>query len=103
MAKGKGQFKSGKQKTGGRKKGSKNKISGLLRETLTTIVEDYYSGKFASDLIRLTPATRSFLMKDLAEYVLPKLQRVEQFQGDGKGNPVPRKQIKFSDGTIIEL
>lgn len=66
------------RKTGGRVKGTPNKpkpSQEVVNNTLSPAVADYYSsGKFAEDLIELTPKERITVMERLTNYVLPKKQ-----------------------------
>ncbi len=64
------------QKTGGRDKGTPNKVTKLLRELVTGLTEDLYEDVLR-DVTKLTPKERVDVWVKLLEYGLPKLQRVE--------------------------
>lgn len=69
-------FEKGREKTGGRKKGTPNKATSFLREKVVAIWEDQYDS-FLKDLKDLEPKDRCRLMVDLLQYALPKLSSVE--------------------------
>ena len=67
MAKGK--------KTGGRKAGTPNKTSAIVRSAIADVVDKYFnSATFESDVADLDPKDRISAMEKLEAYVLPKLQ-----------------------------
>jgi hypothetical protein len=57
----------------GKPKGAKNKITGLLRETITGFLENNFD-QIQRDFKKLTPKDRAKLYVDLLQYGLPKLQ-----------------------------
>jgi NADPH:quinone reductase-like Zn-dependent oxidoreductase len=62
-----------RQKTGGRQKGSLNKITSITRESITNVVADYFGGqKFKDDIDVLKAGGRLGAMTDLAKIVVPK-------------------------------
>lgn len=63
------------KKTGGRKAGTPNKVSGAIRKAISNAIDGYYtSDQFISDLSALKPVERVTAMEKLAQYALPKLQ-----------------------------
>lgn len=74
-------YTKGRNKTGGRNKGTPNKTTGELREHLQTIVEGF-ADQVEKDLKGLPPRERVNLWLRLAEFVLPKLQRTELVENE---------------------
>lgn len=63
------------RKTGGRKAGTPNKVSGAIRKAISNAIDGYYtSAQFIEDLSALKPVERVMAMEKLAQYALPKLQ-----------------------------
>lgn len=69
-------FQKGKEKTGGRTKGTPNKVTEDLREKVSHILESQYE-TILKDLNKLEPKDRINIWIKLLEYALPKLQRSE--------------------------
>lgn len=69
-------FEKGKQKTGGRAKGTPNALNRELREVVRELVEGNVD-RIRADLEALEPRERVSAWLKLAEFVLPKLQRSE--------------------------
>jgi len=69
-------FEKGKQKTGGRAKGTPNVANRDLREVVRALVEDN-AEQVRQDLAALDPKERVSAWLKLAEFLLPKLQRTE--------------------------
>lgn len=69
-------FTKGKNKTGGRKKGTPNVITRDLREVVRELVEGN-AERIRQDLEALDPKERVNAWLKLTEFVLPKLRRVE--------------------------
>ena len=62
-------------KTGGRTKGTPNKITRDIREKLAVVTSKYYNSKlFAADIAALEPKDRVTIMEKLTNYVAPKMQ-----------------------------
>jgi vacuolar-type H+-ATPase subunit E/Vma4 len=84
----------------GRPKGSQNKDTKKLRESLQKIVEDHMD-KFPDWLERVAeanPAEAIKLISAMSEYVLPKLSRKDvDLTSNGEQIEIPT--IKFTDGT----
>ena len=63
------------RKTGGRVKGTANKLTYHLREKLSDIVTTYYfSQQFADDMAALEPRERVAAVEKLTAYAAPKQQ-----------------------------
>lgn len=65
--------RKGTEKTGGRKKGTPNKISGTVKEWITSII-DTNRYQFEEDLELLEPGERVRVISNLLQYVTPKMQ-----------------------------
>lgn len=69
--------KKGSPKTGGRQKGTENKITRFTRDVLKGVIEEYTSsGKLDQDLLMLEPKDRLVIMERFMQYTLPKMQSV---------------------------
>lgn len=90
--------KQGK-KTGGRQKGTPNKLTKKVRETITDIVSNYFSSdKVESDIELLKPKERVEVMEKLAAYCIPKLQSVDlDADIDAKASVVSARLKTMSD------
>lgn len=63
------------KKTGGRVKGTPNKLTQAIRECLSQVTSGYYnSERFTNDLDALEPRDRVALMERLTQYIVPKMQ-----------------------------
>ena len=65
----------GKGRLGGRVKGTPNKVSGTVKEWITSIIDTNRS-KFEKDLADLEPGERVKVISNLLQYVTPKMQSV---------------------------
>ncbi len=64
-----------RQKTGGRQKGSENKVTKLNKLIITDMLQDYHdSGLMAQDFMELEPKDRISCAEKMMQYVLPKMQ-----------------------------
>lgn len=61
----------GTPKTGGRKKGTPNKVTASLREWITELIDNERE-RMQSDLQKLEPKDRLMMLEKLMQYVLPK-------------------------------
>jgi len=61
---------------GGRKQGSKNKVTQDIRGAFKKLIEDNISS-LQSDLESLDPKDRIKIMIDLAGYIVPKMKAIE--------------------------
>ena len=82
-----GQFEKGREKTGGRKKGSTNKATDKIREAITGVLEANADNlvDWLERIAKDDPKGAVVLYKDLAEFSIPKLSRVEQQTLDADG------------------
>lgn len=63
------------RKTGGRKKGTPNKVTKGIRELISQATEEYYNSVlFLNDIALLDPKDRVSIMEKLTNYVAPKMQ-----------------------------
>ena len=69
-------FQKGKEKTGGRKKGTPNKTTSSIRSRIQSLVDDEYDAVL-EDMKKLSPKDRVSAFISLLEFVLPKLNRSE--------------------------
>ena len=69
-------FKTGKLKTGGRRKGTPNAVSLTLREQVQNLLESQYE-QILTDLEALEPKDRVNAWIRLLDFAMPKLQRTE--------------------------
>lgn len=72
----KGQFQKGKTKTGGRTKGTPNKVNGLLKEKLSNYIEENFETILEDVQSSRRPDRIKFYLK-IMEYVLPKAKPTE--------------------------
>jgi len=63
-------------KTGGRKRGTPNKITAEIRDKFTKLLEDNFDS-IQNDLNTLEPKDRIRLMFELAKFVIPTLKATE--------------------------
>ncbi len=65
-----------RNKTGGRIKGTPNKVTKEIRESYQLLIEKSLD-RLESDLMELTPKERIEVLIKLSEYVVPKLNKIE--------------------------
>lgn len=64
-----------RNKTGGRAKGTPNKISTSVRTAIATILDSYFaSNDFLADMQALEPKDRVLAIEKFTSYIAPKLQ-----------------------------
>lgn len=64
-----------KKKTGGRQKGSVNKVTALSKAIIADLLDDYNeSGLMSSDFLSLEPKDRIQCAEKLMQYIMPKMQ-----------------------------
>lgn len=61
----------------GRIAGTPNKVTATARERFKQLMDNYSIEKMQEDVNSLTPKDRLTFIADIAEYVIPKLQRTE--------------------------
>lgn len=69
-------------KTGGREKGTPNKLSIAIRETLAEVLQGYTLETLTSDLESLSPAQRIKAITNLYRLSLPPMKAEEPEQGN---------------------
>lgn len=63
------------KKTGGRQKGTPNKISATVRGAIAKMLDEYFNSEtFVKDMADMEPKDRVAAMEKFASYVSPKLQ-----------------------------
>lgn len=65
--------KKGTEKTGGRKAGTPNKVSGTVKDWIQKVI-DGKRQQFEDDLDNLEPGERVRVISNLLQYVTPKMQ-----------------------------
>lgn len=81
----------GSAKTGGRKKGTPNKVTKTTKEVIANLLDDYSeSGLMQSDFRALEPKDRMYIAERLMNYTTPKMQSVAM-TGD-KDKPITIEQ-----------
>jgi len=83
-------------KTGGRKKGTPNKLSTSIRETLADVLNDYTLESLKSDLSDLTPYERIKVATNLYRFALPPIKPEQPEQGKELIKPIT---VTFIDGS----
>ena len=74
-------------KTGGRSKGTQNKITKEIKEYFKEIIE-FNLPQMQTDILELTPKDRIDIMLKISEFILPKLQRVSGEINTNKDNEI---------------
>lgn len=64
-----------RKKTGGRQKGTQNKVTTVTKEILSDMLGDYQeSGLMTADFLALEPKDRILCAEKMMQYILPKMQ-----------------------------
>lgn len=67
----------GTVKTGGRQKGSPNKVTSAVKECISKMLTDYTNSEtFLKDFAQLEPKERLMIAEKLMNYIVPKMQSV---------------------------
>ena len=75
------------KKTGGRQKGTPNKVTTISKAAIAEVLSDYNeSGLLQSDFMLLKPLERITIAEKLMQYVMPKIQSVAVDLGGGDEN-----------------
>lgn len=89
----------GSAKTGGRQKGSPNKVTAAIKDCFRRMLEDYTnSNTFMEDFASLEPKDRLMLVEKLASYVVPKMQSVAVEDINKDKNSTVAMLIQLRDG-----
>jgi hypothetical protein len=72
-------FKKGHEKIGGKSKGTQNKVTQDLKITIKNFVENNFEDvqKLYDDIKKDDPAKAIYFLKELVEFVVPKLARTQ--------------------------
>lgn len=83
------------KKTGGRQKGTENKVTRFTKEKLCGIIDHYTStGLLDSDLLALEPKDRLVIMERFMQYTLPKMQAVAVDLDGGEKNKTIEDKLR---------
>lgn len=75
------------KKTGGRQKGTPNKVTTMSKAAIAEVLSGYNeSGLLQSDFMLLKPLERITIAEKLMQYVMPKIQSVAVDLGGGDEN-----------------
>lgn len=92
--------KKGTVKTGGRQKGSQNKITKAVKECITGLLTEYTnSNTFMEDFEKLEPKERLAIAEKLMNYVIPKMQSVAMDDKNKEKNSTVSMLIQLRDGN----
>lgn len=83
----------GTPKTGGRKAGTPNKVTGTLKEFIADLI-DSNREQIEKDLKRLAPKDRLHILEKFVQYVIPKTQSM---QADINGNAFEELMKSLAD------
>jgi hypothetical protein len=91
--------KKGTPKTGGRQKGSKNKITNAVKECLSSLITEYANSEtFAMDFASLEPKDRLLIAEKFLSYIVPKMQSVAIDDKNKETNKTIEMLISLRDG-----
>lgn len=89
-------YTKGRQKTGGRQKGTPNKAHKFGKEFIQHTIDEYVnSGLFADDFKAMQPKERVDAISKLVGYIMPKLQAASV--------DVSMEKVKTIEDTLIML
>ena len=87
-------------KTGGRQKGSPNKVTSAVKECISKMLTDYTNSKtFLKDFAELEPKERLMIAEKLMNYVVPKMQSVAVEDVNKDKNSTVAMLIQLRDGN----
>ena len=90
----------GTVKTGGRKKGSPNKITKAVKECITNMLTEYTNSEtFLKDFATLEPKERLMIAEKLMNYIVPKMQSVAVEENNKNKNSTVDLLIQLRDGN----
>ena len=89
-------FKKGKQKTGGKKKGTPNKATRDIKQAYKELIERNLDNLtlWIEQIAAKDPEKAIRILSDLSEYVVPKLARTDITSGD---KPLEAPTINFKN------
>ena len=88
-------------KTGGRQKGSPNKVTSAVKECISKMLTDYTNSEtFLKDFSELEPKERLMIAEKLMNYVVPKMQSVAVEDVNKDKNSTVAMLIQLRDGNV---
>lgn len=75
-------------KTGGRQKGTPNKVTGKLKDIISDMLLSYADHQMLKDLNELNPKDRIELFYKMSQYVIPKPKAIELIEPDEQENKI---------------
>ena len=91
----------GTTKTGGRQKGSPNKVTSAVKECISKMLTDYTNSEtFLKDFAELEPKERLMIAEKLMNYVVPKMQSVAVEDVNKDKNSTVAMLIQLRDGNV---
>ena len=88
-------------KTGGRQKGSPNKVTSAVKECISKMLTDYTNSEtFMKDFAELEPKERLMIAEKLMNYVVPKMQSVAVEDVNKDKNSTVAMLIQLRDGNV---
>lgn len=91
-------------KTGGRQKGSPNKVTSAVKECISKVLTDYTNSEtFLKDFAELEPKERLMIAEKLMNYVVPKMQSVAVEDVNKDKNSTVAMLIQLRDGNTNSI
>ena len=91
-------------KTGGRQKGSPNKVTSAVKDCISKMLTDYTnSEQFMKDFAELEPKERLMIAERLMNYVVPKMQSVAVEDTNKDKNSTVAMLIQLRDGNTSTI
>lgn len=91
-------------KTGGRQKGSPNKVTSAVKECISKMLTDYTNSEtFMKDFAELEPKERLMIAEKLMNYVVPKMQSVAVEDVNKDKNSTVAMLIQLRDGNTNSI
>lgn len=82
-----------RKKTGGRQKGTQNKVTTVTKEILSDMLGDYQeSGLMTADFLALEPKDRIQCAEKMMQYILPKMQSTSVDFNNNKATKITIEQ-----------
>lgn len=90
----------GSSKTGGRVKGTPNKVTLAVKECISKVLTEYTNSEtFLEDFAELEPKERLMIVEKLMNYVVPKMQSVAVEDVNKDKNSTVAMLIQLRDGN----
>lgn len=94
----------GTPKTGGRQKGSQNKVTKAVKECLSFLLSEYTNSQtFMDDFASLEPKERLMIAEKFMNYVAPKMQSVAVEDTNKDKNSTVAMLIQLRDGNLTTI